>query len=158
MNGTLYRIFHIKSGKSYIGKTYQGFYVRLQQHIRDTGRFPDRPLYRALNKYGIESFSAEIIGDYEEGLLEHKEQEYVEKYDSYSNGYNATRGGDGSRYLRVTDSEIVNTYLRLNNITHTANELSIDSGSVKRVLINCGITLKSHREVMKSTSPQVRLI
>lgn len=57
-----------------------------------------------LKKYGVESFSYEIImqiyGETKEELrekLDELEKYYISKYDSYRKGYNMTEGGSGSR-------------------------------------------------------------
>lgn len=55
------------------------------------------PLYFAMRKYGIENFTIsclEEVGD--ESTLSEREQFWIKYYDTYNNGYNATRGGDGS--------------------------------------------------------------
>lgn len=139
MYGTLYRIFNIKNGKSYIGKTYSGFYTRLQQHISDRNRFSKRPLYRAFNKYGIENFSAEILGEYQEGILEEKEIEFIRLYNSYgSAGYNATLGGEGTRYINVPIESLVEEYRIKGNLTTTAKVFGIDPQSCKKLLESHG--------------------
>jgi len=146
MNGTLYRIINMKNDKSYIGKTYQDMHTRLSQHIRDANKFPYRPLYAAMNKYGLDSFSMEIIGEFPEGILEHKEIEYIEIYNSYGQrGYNATKGGDGVRYLDLPEEEIVNLY-KSNTIKYIANFYSVDHSTIRKILLNQGISLRNHKE------------
>jgi hypothetical protein len=47
-----------------------------------------------MNKYGIEHFHIELIE--ETDSPEEREIYWIEQYNSYHNGYNATLGGDGS--------------------------------------------------------------
>ena len=142
MNGIIYRIFNIKSGKSYIGKTYSTIYQRLQEHIRDKDRYPNRPIYRALNKYGIESFSVEILGEYSQGILEDKEIEFIRLYSSYGpKGYNATLGGDGRRRVDIDQDLLENKYLETKTITATASFFDIDVDTCKKLLSNIDHTL-----------------
>lgn len=54
----------------------------------------EKPLYRAMRKYGRENFSFEIIEECEEEKLSEREIYWIDFYDSYEDGYNATRGGD----------------------------------------------------------------
>lgn len=61
---------------------------------------------RAIKKYGWENFSHEIIGwceaesvDELNYMLSEWECYYIEKYDSYYNGYNSTFGGEGLKGL-----------------------------------------------------------
>ena len=56
-------------------------------------RCEKRPLYDAFNKYGIENFTMTLIEETDN--LEEKEKFWVDYYDTYKNGYNATKGGDG---------------------------------------------------------------
>ena len=48
-----------------------------------------------MNKYGSDKFYYEVLEDnvpYE--LLDEREVYYIEKFDSFHNGYNSTPGGD----------------------------------------------------------------
>lgn len=167
MNGTLYRIFNLINGKSYIGKTYNDPYNRLAEHIRDSKRYLERPLYRAFNKYGLDNFSFEILLHCEQGLLEDKEIEYISKYNSYGNtGYNATLGGEGRRYIDICMEALVEQYRDNGNLTTTAKIFGIDSQSVKRMLIDYGEPLvkfdgKTHRRKLYSKKvyiPEVDMV
>ena len=152
MNGILYRIFNIKNGKSYIGKTYKGFYNRLQEHIRDKNRYPNRPLYAAMLKYGLDTFSAEILGEFSEGILEDLEAHYIIQYNSYGNtGYNATKGGDGSRRLKVSDKDIIELYTSIKDIKKTASILNIDEATCRSVLLNNKVQLLNRSESMRNS-------
>lgn len=134
MRGTLYLISNNTNDKVYVGKTYQSPDKRWKEHIRDINRFIERPLYRALNKYGVENFELLIVGEYEEGLLELEEIKYIELFDSYRNGYNATLGGEGARTLTVSDEDIISSYSKLKSMTEVASIFNIDRTSVRRIL------------------------
>jgi len=158
MNGILYRIFNINSGKSYIGKTYSGYYNRLREHITDKDRHKDRPLYRALNKYGIDNFSAEILGEYAQGILEDKEIEAIQFYNSYSNGYNATVGGDGKRYILITKEELQLEYSKSLTITSVAKHFNIDEGYCGRLFKNYNIQLISRQELVENRQRDIIVV
>ena len=56
-------------------------------------------LYKAFDKYGLESFEYLIleyveIQDNIKNLLDELEKKYISEYNSYKNGYNQTVGGD----------------------------------------------------------------
>lgn len=140
--GFLYKITNINNNKSYIGKTYDSVASRLKDHFSSSKRFPERPLYRAINKYSKESFTIETLGEYIEGELEAKEIEAIAKYDTYNNGYNATLGGDGKKYLKVSDLEIIENFLRTNNLAETARNLNISKDSVRLVINNNNLNKK----------------
>jgi hypothetical protein len=48
-----------------------------------------------MNKYGIENFELALIENAEAELLDERERYWIEYYDTYKNGYNATLGGEG---------------------------------------------------------------
>ena len=56
-----------------------------------------RPLYSAMNKYGVENFTVETIEETDNP--EEREKYWIEYYGSFKNGYNATMGGDGKKYI-----------------------------------------------------------
>ncbi len=100
--GYIYRIINNINGKSYIGKTEITPEIRFKRHKSESKKEKkkDRPLYRAFRKYGIENFSLETLEECNEGQeLCNKEIYYIEKYDTFRNGYNCTIGGDGKSYL-----------------------------------------------------------
>ncbi len=70
-------------GKSYIGKTKLPIEKRFKIHIRDSRkeRCKNRPLYRAMNKYGIENFIIDFLE--ETDTPEKREIYYVKKYNTY---------------------------------------------------------------------------
>lgn len=59
----IYKITNMINGKSYIGKTNLSIEKRFKEHCRDSKkeRCENRPLYSAMNKYGIENFTVEQI-------------------------------------------------------------------------------------------------
>lgn len=102
MAGNLYKIVNNINNKVYIGKTYKTIQERWRNHLSDAYKIDaesmeyarNAKLQRAIRKYGPEHFKIELIGQFEEGVLEQKEVEYIAKYDSYHNGYNSTLGGE----------------------------------------------------------------
>lgn len=96
--GYIYCITNLINGKQYIGKTTYSVTKRFQEHCRDSKkeRCEKRPLYNAMNKYGIENFIVEELCECDNEELSSYEIQYIEKYNTYSKGYNATKGGDGA--------------------------------------------------------------
>ena len=92
----IYKITNSKNSKLYIGKTEFSLEQRFKEHCKESKRGRvNRPLYNAMNKYGIENFSIEKIEECESGLSGLREQYWIGFYRSCSNGYNATLGGEG---------------------------------------------------------------
>lgn len=52
-----------------------------------------------MNKYGVSHFYPEAIEECDDSSLDSREVFWIQYYDSYKNGYNATIGGDGKAYL-----------------------------------------------------------
>ena len=116
----IYKITNKINNKIYIGKTsHSSIEERFKEHIRDSRktRYEKRPLYDAMNKYGVENFSIEQIEQVKnDEIASEREQFWIEKLRTYigfsdCNGYNATLGGDSKRYYNYT--EIAKKYLEL---------------------------------------------
>ena len=52
-------------------------------------------IHKAMREYGINNFFVVEIEKCNDELLDDKEKYYINKYDSYYNGYNSTPGGRG---------------------------------------------------------------
>ena len=142
----IYKITNDINNKIYIGKTEHDIFKRFQEHRNDSIKFPSRPLYRAINKYGIEHFHIELIE--ETSSPEEREIYWIEKYQSFKYGYNATKGGDGRHYL---DYDIIfSTYEATENAAETARQLQISVDTVYTV-VKQKRELKSTQEVNKIT-------
>lgn len=84
------------SGRVYIGKTFN-----LSQRLNKYKNLhcKEQPkLYRSIMKYGWNNHTTNVLVKLENTSLEHLNKEekfYIEKYNSFSNGLNCTKGGDG---------------------------------------------------------------
>ena len=92
-----------------------------------------------MRKYGIEHFHIELIEETDNP--EEREIYWIEKYQTFKNGYNATLGGDGKKYIDY--SLVIETYNHLQNITETAKQLNISIDSVSMILKENKINIKS---------------
>ncbi|MBM3210572.1 hypothetical protein FJZ33_00010 [Candidatus Poribacteria bacterium] len=82
--------------KIYVGQTTD-FDKRIKQHrknaIFNKHKIYNR-LYPAIKKYGINNFEFIFIENCKIEQLNEKEIQYIQKFNSYNNGYNATKGGN----------------------------------------------------------------
>ena len=93
----IYKIINDINDKVYVGKTEFSIEKRFKEHCQDAfrDRNEKRPLYAAMRKYGIEHFSIELIEETEKP--EEREIYWIGYFDGYTQGYNATKGGDGKK-------------------------------------------------------------
>jgi len=96
----IYKISNKINKKAYIGYS-NNIEQRWEYHLThfNCTKEYNKTLYKAFRKYGINSFSFEIIEECfsREELLE-REKYWIKFYNTFLNGYNETEGGDG-RYL-----------------------------------------------------------
>lgn len=112
-------------------------------------RCKHRPLYRALNKYGIDNFSIETVEECPDPqLLSEREIFWISYYHSFHYGYNATKGGDGSPYL--DEEKIIACYNKQKNLKKTSEILHVSTDGVKAVLKRNNIHIFSQDEVSRN--------
>ena len=104
----IYKISNDINTKVYIGKTERTIEKRFKEHCQacKKRRTEHRPLYFAMNKYGIEHFHIELVEETDNP--EEREVYWIEQYNSYHNGYNATLGGDSKHYIDY--KKVLNLY------------------------------------------------
>jgi len=90
----IYKITNKINGKSYIGQS-KDIYKRWKQHKEEAENLQTKnELYLDMQKYGLKNFEFKILEKtpllY---TLDYKEIYYIEKYDTFNNGYNKTHGG-----------------------------------------------------------------
>lgn len=97
MSCGIYKITNKLNNKSYIGLSKQ-IEVRWEQHkkryLDKNDKEYNKVLYRAFRKYDLNNFKFEIIEECDEEQLKEREIYWISYYDSFTNGYNETPGGD----------------------------------------------------------------
>ena len=99
----IYKITNKINNHSYIGQSIN-IKQRWSSHksyyktnaLSKNEKYYNCNLYTAMRKYGIDNFVFEIIEECDSELLDEREKYWIEFYDTYNNGYNMTKGGDGS--------------------------------------------------------------
>lgn len=131
--GYIYKITNLINSKAYIGKTTTNIQERFRQHCQDAykSRCNKRPLYDAINKYGIENFKIEEIEQVDNDKLSDREIYWIEELQTYGRtGYNATKGGDGS--IIYDHHEIVD----LLNLGYTVSDIQLKMGCCSDTIHN----------------------
>lgn len=135
----IYKITNQINGKIYIGKTLKTIPERWKEHCRDykRERCEKRPLYDAMNKYGIENFIIEEVEECSPDILNNREVYWIEQYGSFKYGYNATKGGDGKHYI---DYDLIySLYKEGKNQKEIVAIVNCSTDTVRYVLENNGI-------------------
>ena len=148
----IYCITNKLNGKKYIGKTIESVTKRFKEHCSEAhnNRFKNRPLYRAMRKYGIENFSIEQLIECEEKYLESYEIMFIDKYNTYHNGYNAIRGGDGKLLFNYID--IITLYQSGLNVKEVSIRVGCITDTVIKVLNIYNIPRHSWNSVRRGLS------
>jgi group I intron endonuclease len=98
--GTIYLIENKVNGNKYVGQTVMPLNKRWLAHIQESKTFSERPLYRAINKYGLDNFNIKVLEETTEDKLSDREIYWIEHFNSYNRGYNATTGGESNKNIR----------------------------------------------------------
>lgn len=146
--GYVYKITNDINGKIYIGKTdHLNPETRWKEHLyhykiktKET-----RPLYFAMNKYGVEHFHFEVIEKTDSSIDSSKrEQFWINELRTYvgfddCNGYNATLGGEGvstALLIELDVDEVKNYHIYEANclIEDTAEHFNVSKNILKQFL------------------------
>ena len=145
----IYKITNKINNKIYIGQTsHLSIQERFSEHIRDSKkeRCEKKPLYDAMNKYGIENFEIEEIEQVSNGeIANEREQFWIKKLRTYigffdCNGYNATLGGDSKRIYNY--QEIAQKYLELKNERAVCDFFNCDRETVVKACKENNVEIK----------------
>ena len=140
----IYKITNTINNKIYIGKTDLTIEKRWKEHLRDSTRFFNRPLYSAIRKYGSTNFTIEAIEECRREETSEREKFWIKEYNSFSDGYNATLGGDGKSYI---DGVVVMSLWSEGYCEkQIASKLEICTDTVQSILYDHGITPEEIKE------------
>jgi len=109
--GKLYQIYLIintVNNKKYVGQVvkHRGYLVRYNEHLNAAKYSNTKLLTGAINKYGKNSFSVELIeDDVPENMVDNKERFFIKYFNTFyenGGGYNMTIGGQGTHGYEFT--------------------------------------------------------
>jgi hypothetical protein len=134
----IYKITNKINNKSYIGQS-KDIYRRWREHIKN---FKDvqnnQVIYLAIRKYGLENFDFSIVEECALESLDEREIFYIEKFNTYIDGYNMTIGGSGQNgYGKSVDQytlegKFIQTF---NTIAEAENVVGDGGGSISECCI-----------------------
>ena len=108
--GFIYLLTNLVNGKKYVGQTRaKTVERRWTAHIMmATAAKPAVLIHRAIKKYGVNKFSAEVLWTGPVDKLNIKETHFIKVHDSFvddgHSGYNLTRGGGTRSQNRLYES------------------------------------------------------
>lgn len=98
----IYKYVNNINQKVYIGQSInleQRKYAHKSSAYNEKASDYNSQFHQAIRKYGFENFSYEVIAEisneeYSKQMLDDLEKYFIQYYNSYNHGYNATEGGD----------------------------------------------------------------
>lgn len=125
----IYGFQNIYNGKWYIGKA-KNLYNRYCDHKNDWPNHQEKQFYQAIKKYGWDAFNYYILKEYPEipskEELSKAEEELIQKYNAYKNGYNASTISSGGFYSEEHKEKCVKILGKLNNNQKNENHPRTD--------------------------------
>ena len=153
--GYIYCITNLINSKRYIGKTTSNIDYRFQEHRKDSKkeRRNKRPLYDAMNKYGVENFKIEELEQIDDPtLLSDREKYWIKELNTWGHtGYNASKGGDGT--VLYDYKEIIELYNMGYSQKQVAQKVGCCDDTVSKILKAHNIPIRG-----SSTKKQTSLI
>lgn len=158
MNGYIYKVTNRVNNKVYIGQTRRSIEIRWKQHIKAAMLDKqNRPLQKAIRKYGVENFNIEPIEEIDVSRLNEREMFWIAKYDSFKSGYNATLGGEGTLHYIWTDSqydEIKSMYLSGFTSTEISKKFNVNASTILEILHSMNVKLRGNPLNMNTIEKQ----
>lgn len=155
----IYRIWNDINNKDYIGKTMNTVESRWKEHLSDMDKrvYEKRPLYSAMRKYGTSHFHIEPIEECSIVDLNNREIYWIDYYDSFKSGYNATRGGEGKAYADV--EAIISLWNEDKVISEICEITGHDHATITKHLKDHGITAQDikNRAKKRQSKPVAKL-
>ena len=147
----VYTITNTINGKQYVGVTKFSLKRRFQEHCRSSrkGECKNRPLYIDMNKYGFDNFIIEELEECSNKDKFARECYWIEKLDTYNNGYNLTYGGSGKQFYDY--KELADKYDELGSVNNVADFFGCDSHTATEACRKCGVDVLSTQELNKLT-------
>lgn len=159
MIGKLYLITNKINNKQYIGQTINSLNHRFNQHVAHAKLRVNTPICKAFNKYGKNNFSINLLEECSISALNEKEKHYIQKYNTYYKGYNATLGGAGGTFIKYDNDLLIKTYSETNgNVTACAKIAKLSKETTRLHLIRLGIHTTKNINKRKIIATELNII
>ena len=162
MNGFIYKITNKLNNKVYIGQTVQKPIERFYQHCakKCDKYILNMVIHKAIFKYGKDNFTFEVIEEVPKQQLNEREEYWIKYYNSYTDGYNSTKGGQkGNKPFKDIDNKaIIEQYQQGKSLRTIGKMFNIDKATVKSILIRNNIKLRTTRTYKLSQEDRANII
>jgi hypothetical protein len=118
--------------KNILGK-HELLYKKDGENIKEWLKKEQRGLL-ALYKYGVDNFDFKQLCECPIEELDELEKYFIQKYDTFNNGYNLTLGGQGSSVLGLDEQKVILKYQELQYITDTAKFFNCSVRTISNIL------------------------
>lgn len=139
--GFIYRIYDKINDKNYIGQTITSIEERWKQHIAKSQRGSKNSFHKKIREVGIENFevsSLDSVSTKDRSQMVEKlnylEIKYIEQFDSFRNGYNSNRGGNGDKTHCKTKIICLETGVEFDSVIQASREMNICRSTIFSVL------------------------
>lgn len=143
----IYKIENKINNKIYVGQSSfieKRWYQHKSNYLNPTY---NSALYKAMNKYGIENFSFEVIEECSLEQLDEKEKYWIQKLNSLvPNGYNIALGGYQRGNTLYDYKEIAQKYQEIGNSKKVAELFQCDFKTVLKACHANNIPMSSTKE------------
>lgn len=130
--GYIYKITNDVNNKVYIGQTRRSIAERWSVHKYRFQNKKNCPLYRAMEKLGVEHFNIELIEECPNDKLIEHEKYWIKQYNSYLDGYNGNIGGDGLH--KYDEDEIYKLWDEGLTVTEIKKKYGISKQILRKIL------------------------
>ena len=162
MNGFIYKITNKLNNKVYIGQTIQKPIERFYQHCakKCDKYILNMVIHKAIFKYGKDNFTFKVIEEVPKQQLNEREEYWIKYYNSYTDGYNSTKGGQkGNKPFKNIDNKaIIEQYQQGKSLRTIGKMFNIDKATVKSILIRNNIKLRTTRTYKLSQEDRANII
>lgn len=134
--GLIYLAENKENHKKYIGATKKSLELRKQDHLQKANKGVGHSFQHAIQTYGADAFSwtsIDTASSNEE--LARKEKYYIEKHDSFRNGYNSNKGAGFQKpvYQYTSTGELIN---RFGSLQEACKYLQVDKRCLSKICLS----------------------
>ncbi len=135
----------------YVGQTSVPMLKRKHQHEKDARckNEPQSKFHPAILEWGAENFAWIVLEVTDNDSVNRREKELIAFFDSYNDGYNATKGGEG-KGTQANKEEVIKLFNKGFSIDEISSITGLDRGTVSFILKSAGINPRDNRTKSQS--------